>query len=56
MSCFGCCGEENIHQATDMGRPFPTHHAAGNIVFGNCCLLFLLLDLAPYTVDHHGYC
>lgn len=30
MSCLGCCGEENIHQSADTGRPFPPHHSAGN--------------------------
>ncbi|ONK55110.1 uncharacterized protein A4U43_UnF7520 [Asparagus officinalis] len=30
MACFGCCGEEDFHQATDAGRPFTAHHATGN--------------------------
>lgn len=30
MSCFGCCGEENVHQAADTGRPYTAHHSSGN--------------------------
>ncbi|KAJ6806180.1 pto-interacting protein 1-like isoform X2 [Iris pallida] len=29
MSCFGCCGEDEIHQSTDAGRPYTAHRAAG---------------------------
>lgn len=32
MSCFGCCGDNDIHKAADTGR-FVGHHSAGDSVY-----------------------
>ncbi|KAJ6815010.1 pto-interacting protein 1-like isoform X2 [Iris pallida] len=29
MSCFGCCGEDEVHQTADMRRPYPAHGSVG---------------------------
>lgn len=29
MSCFGCCGEDDMHKAADNGGPFPVKNSAG---------------------------
>lgn len=32
MSCFGCCEEDDIHNATDSGGQYMVKNSAGNLL------------------------
>lgn len=32
MSCFGCCGEDDMHKAADNGGQYMVKSSAGNLL------------------------
>ena len=38
MSCFGCCGEDDMHKAADNGGAYQVKNSSGIPVVSSCVL------------------
>jgi hypothetical protein len=48
MSCFGCCGENDIHKTADTGT-FMANHSAGDSLFSSHTFSFAFLVGPSYS-------